>query len=261
MPLSWDPAQPRSWLLALLIWLALILLHRLTLYRAFRRGPRGDAVTGFAWYIARIVGRLVHHVTFENAGIVPDTNDPGGLIVVSNHTGPVDPVLIQAGCRFHIRWMMASDMMTPGADWVWRLADVIPVERSGRDLTPTREAIRHVKAGKVLGIFPEGRIVTPPREIRPFASGVGLIIARAKAPVLLCWVSGTPETLDTVRGIITPSRARVRFVERIDFGGETDAEAITRTLRQRLAEVSGWPLNDDPLPPRPAERRPDPFLV
>jgi len=260
MPLMWNLAQPRSYLLALLIWVLLILFHRLTLYRAFRRGPRGEAVSGFVWYITRIYGRLWHRVEYENAGIVPDTNDPGGLIVVSNHTGAVDPVLIQARCRFHVRWLMASEMMTPGADWIWRLADVIPVERSGRDLAPTREAIRHVRAGKVLGIFPEGRIVVPPGEIRPFAPGVGLIIARARAPVLLCWVSGTPETNDTIQGLMTPSRARVRFVDQIDFGDEADAGVITEALRRRLAEASGWPVNDDPLPP-PVNHRPDPFLV
>ena len=173
------------------------------------------------------------------------------MIVVSNHTGAVDPLLIQAGCRFYIRWMMASDMMVPWLNWLWKLEKLIPVARDGRDAAAAREAIRHVKSGGVVGIFPEGRIVNPPRQIRPFHAGVGLIIARTQAPVMLVWVSGTPDTTGTAKSITTPSRARVEFVEVVDFKGQRDPEVITQQLRERLAKAANWPLNDHPVPPKP----------
>ena len=240
-------------------WLAFVLVCRWIRLRWMSQGPGGDPVTVLLCLGVRAYCRLVHRPTYAGLEHVPDTNRPGGLIVVANHTSAIDPLLLQAACPFEIRWMMAVEMMTPELDWLWRRQRVIPVARDGSDLTPARDAIRHVREGGVIGIFPEGSIAQPPQEVRPFFSGVGLIVARAKAPVLLGWISGTPPTADMMPALTTPSRARVEFIDLIDFGAQRDAAAIAAQLRQRLAEASGWPLNDEPMV---RERRlADPFAA
>jgi 1-acyl-sn-glycerol-3-phosphate acyltransferase len=242
--------SPMMILLALALgWIVCMALIRLILVPFLRMGPTRDPLVGFLWWCVRIFAAVVHRIRFEGTGSLPAAEDHGGLIVVSNHTGAVDPLLIQAACRFHIRWMMASDMMIPALDWFWRQQRIIPVDREGRDTRSLREALRHVHRGGALGIFPEGRIVIPRGEIRPFLEGVGVVVARSRAPVLLVWVSGTPETNDTGQSLFTSSCARVVFSEPFDFGGERDAAKITQTLRRRLAEMSNWRLNDTPMPP------------
>ena len=139
--------------------------------------------------------------------------------------------------------------MTPDLDWVWRTHDLIAVDRENPDSTSLREAIRHVKGGGAVGIFPEGRITMPPREIRPFLPGAGLIIARSKAPVLLVWVSGTPDTNKMKESLFTRSHAHIEFLGRFDFAGERDPAKIVETLRRAIHDASGWPLNDEVLPP------------
>lgn len=240
-------------------WLIAVGLFRWFVVRRLARGPGGDAVKGLIWVTARAYLRLVHRARYTGLEHVPATNQPGGLVVVSNHTGPIDALLIQAACRFQIRWMMASEMMVPQLDWLWRVYRVIAVARDGSDTGPAREAIRHVREGGVVGIFPEGGIENPPGEIRPFLAGVGLVVARAKAPVLLAWVSGTPECPEMLPALTTPSRARLQFIDVIDFGDERDALVITDRLRSRIAEASGWPTNDEPLI-RP-RLEPDPFAA
>lgn len=251
-----------SALIALFVaaWLAVVVALRL-IGRRLARGPRGDAVTGLLWLGFRAYCRLRHRARFDGREHVPDTNAPGGLIVVSNHTGPVDPLLIQAACRFEIRWMMARDMMVPKLNWLWKRQRLIAVGRDGRDLTAAREAIRHVRGGGVIGIFPEGGIVRPAGEIRFFHEGVGLIIAKTEAPVLLVWVRDTPEPKDMVPALLSSSRSRVTFVDRLEFEGQRDPGAITAALRRRLAEASGWRVSDEPvIPPRfPATA--DPFAA
>jgi 1-acyl-sn-glycerol-3-phosphate acyltransferase len=236
-------------LVCALIWIALMLAFRAWVYPWLADGPGHDPVNTILVGTVRLYVRLVHRVTYHGMEDLRSKIDAGALVVVSNHTGAVDPLLIQAGCRFQIRWMMASEMMIGALDWLWRHQRTIPVDRDGRDSGPVRQAIRHVQTDGVIGILPEGRIVAPPREIRPFHTGIGLIVARTKAPVLLVWISGTPDTRNTVKSLTTPSRTHVRFVEVIDFAGEKDGHVITARLRQRLAEVSGWPMNDEPVPP------------
>ncbi len=214
-----------------------------------RRGPAGDPVTVFLWLVVRVYGRLMHRTTLTGLEHVPATNEPGGLIVVSNHTGPIDALLIQAACRFEIRWMMAADLMIPALDWLWKRHRMIPVARDGRDSGPAREAIRHVREGGCIGVFPEGAIVQPRGEVRPFQPGVGLIIKRTRAPVLLLWISGTPESPHMGPALRSRSRSHVAFIDRLEFAEGTDAPTITRTLRERLAQASGWSVNDEPLIP------------
>jgi 1-acyl-sn-glycerol-3-phosphate acyltransferase len=243
-------------LVTLMLWLWIILaliaaaaLLRLVVLPWLSFGTHVGPTTGFIWRLVQVYARFVHRVRFEGMDEWRRNPNPGPLIVVSNHTGSVDPLLIQSGCHFHIRWMMASEMIAPWLRFVWKRTKPIPVDRDGRDSAPAREAIRHVRSGGVLGIFPEGRIVRPPQQIRPFFLGVGLIVARAKAPVLLVWVSGTPDTPGMMRSLFTPSRARVVYIDLIDFSHEPDAHIITQRLRERIAQVSGWPVTDEPQPP------------
>ena len=214
-----------------------------------RTGPGGDPFTGFLWIVLRVYTRLMHRRTVAGREHVPATNSPGGLVVVSNHTGPIDALVLQAACRFEIRWMMAEALMFPALDWLWKRHRMIRIARDGRDTGPLREAIRHVKAGGAIGVFPEGAIVQPRCEVRPFHEGVGLIISRTRAPVLLVWISGTPESSHMSVALKTRSRSRVVFLDRIEFDKSVDAATITRTLRERITEASGWPVNDEPLVP------------
>ena len=237
-----------------LLWLAFV--------RWSRTAPSGEPVIGFLWLVDRIYCRFMHRMTVSGRKHVPATNAPGGLVVVSNHSGPIDPMVIQAACRFQIRWMMATDMMIPALEWLWKHHPVIAVSRDGRDSGPVREAIRRVKAGEVVGVFPEGAIVRPRHELRPFHEGVGLIISRTRAPVLLVWITGTPESPRMGEALTTRSRTRVVFLDLVEFDEGTKPATITRTLRKRLKEATGWPINDEPLiPPARPVRNGDPFAV
>ncbi len=234
-------------------WIALTLGLRWAGEWFFSRGPGGDPVTGLMVLATQVYCHLMHRTQYEGLKHVPQTNQPGGLIVVSNHGSPIDPVLIQSACGFVVRWMMAGDMMIPQLGWLWRHQRMIPVARDGRDLGPAREAIRHVQAGGVLGVFPEGALVRPRDQVRPFHPGIGFMIAKTHAPVLLLWLSGTPEATHLGSALLTRSHARVRFIDRLEFGDERDPAAITQTLRRLLAEATGWPLCDEPLAPTQVE--------
>jgi len=209
--------------------------------------PRGDIETGVGWRLVRLYARVVHRLRVEGVGHLPPGRRPGPLVVVVNHTAGVDPILVQAACPFFIRWMMALDMQLPSLGWIWEWVEVISVDRDGREVAATREAIRHLGEGGVVGIFPEGTLERPARHILPFLSGVGLIVHRSRAPVLPVLIEGTPQIDPAWSSLWRLSHARVRFLPVIDYTRtELRATEIAADLRQRMAHAVRWPLCDQP---------------
>src|SRR5262249_38880302 len=71
-----------------------------------------------------------------------------------------------------------------------KMVECVPVNRTGMDVASVKAALRHLKDGRVLGIFPQGGIRRPgePLEIR---EGVGLLALRSGATVIPAYISGT----------------------------------------------------------------------
>lgn len=192
--------------------------------------------------------RLVHRIRFEGLDRLPAPfrhGDAGGGIVVANHASGVDPLLVQAGIRRFVRWMMWADMMEPKLGLVWRISKVLPVQYGVEDATTVRQAVRWVRDGNLLGIFAEGGIARPPGEVRPFQPGVGLIARLTKAPVLLLHIDGAPEAEEAFAALVKPSRSVVSVVGVFDLSKEKDPAVAANTLRDALIAHAGWPANDE----------------
>ncbi len=218
------------------------------LARALLDNPRGCVVMGAAYWLVRLYARVVHRLRVEGRENIPP-RDCGPLIVVSNHTAGVDPALIAAACPFEVRWMMAKDMMLPRYSWFWEWMRVIGVDRSGRhDMTSAREALRHLSASGVVGVFPEGGIENPPGVLRPFVAGVGLLAAKSGAPVLPILIEGTPFSPRAWGSLWMCSRSRLTVGPMMHFESSERPDAITSKIQDWYSRVSGWKVSQAPRP-------------
>ncbi|MGN0953862.1 lysophospholipid acyltransferase family protein [Dialister sp.] len=86
---------------------------------------------------------------------VPQT---GAVIVAPNHKSDWDPPLIGVAFNTRIIHYMAKEELfkNPAFGWLIRQFGTFPVKRGTVDRTAIRQAIRELKAGNPLGIFPEG---------------------------------------------------------------------------------------------------------
>ncbi|MGV6814388.1 MAG: lysophospholipid acyltransferase family protein, partial [Phycisphaerales bacterium] len=120
-------------------------------------------------------------------------DDLGGpMIVVSNHTAGVDPLLVSLSVPTKICWLMAEDMRLKGLNWLWNGLGVIFIARNRHGRTGLRRARAHLDMGGVIGIFPEGKIERPAKQLLKFAPGVGVLVKRSGARVLPVIIEGTP---------------------------------------------------------------------
>lgn len=202
-----------------------------------------DAEGAFIIRIFKIYSDSVHRLKVVGREHIPRGTRPGPLIIVANHTAGVDPVLIQSACPFRIRWLMAEDMRSEALQPFWDLGQVILVDRRKGESLGVREALRHLKGGEVIGVFPEGHLERPPQQVLPFLPGVGLLVARSGARVQMVTVEGTPQVDPAWSSLWRTSRSRVRFYPPIDYKG-VPARDIPGDLRRRFMNALGWPPND-----------------
>ncbi len=129
--------------------------------------------------------------------------------------------------------------------WISRAMKSIPVERDGRDMAPTREALRRLERGDLIGIFPEGGINTGDG-LRAANPGIAFLALKANVPIIPVYIHGAPQTGNMTAPFYTPSRIRVTYGTPIDLSpwqGQKKSQellkALTDTLMHRLADLGG----------------------
>ncbi len=186
------------------------------------------------WVIDALYCHFWHQLQMNGRAPLPDV---GPAILISNHTCGIDHMLLQSTCRRLLGFMVAREYY----DWVWihwicRYIGCIPVNRDGRDFSATRAAIRALKEGRVLPIFPEGHIVPASgRVLDDIKPGTAYLALHSQVPVVPAYIWGTPETDEIIDALLTPSRARVIFGEPIDLSDFGPERAGDKSVQ---AEVS-----------------------
>lgn len=181
----------------------------------------------------------------------------GGALILSNHRSPIDPLM--AWMNSHLRYeeharsvrvigyLMAREYYEqPGlTGWISQAMQSIPVERDGHDMGPTRDAIRRLEKGDLIGIFPEAGINTG-EGVRAANPGIAFLALKAGVPVIPVYIHGVPKTESMVAPFYTPSRVRVMYGTPIDLSpwqGQRKSQellqALTDALMCKLADLGG----------------------
>jgi 1-acyl-sn-glycerol-3-phosphate acyltransferase len=228
-------------------WLLLALsAFLLALPIAFR--PRTPSRTefhgflGFLWNLNAVYCTLVHRLRTEPAPL-PES---GPAILISNHTCNIDHFLLQAGTGRKLGFMISRDYYDiPAFRPFCNLVDCIPVNSGGSDSSATRAALRALKEGKVVPMFPEGRMLpTSGEEIGEAKAGVAFIATRAKVPVIPAYIKGTPPSKNLLRSFFGPSNARVVYGKPIDpsefvipEGRDAERAALVATTEKLMGAI------------------------
>ena len=179
----------------------------------------------------------------EGICTVPNT---GPVVIVSNHTSSIDPLLLVASIPHRVpAFLIAKEYYNvPIGGHVIRLLECIPVKRDGQDAAGTKAALRHLKQGKLLGIFIEGRIPRP-GEIAEAKDGAALLALHTNATVVPAHISGTRWHGTVVKAFLWRHRAVVRFGRPISLSQyahrEIDKETLARIsamLLDRIRELA-----------------------
>jgi len=136
---------------------------------------------------------------------------PGPLILCANHASYLDPALLQLVLRRRIVFVMTNDFYSrPLARWFFRATRAIPVATGRLAKIGLDRALAHLRAGGVVGIFPEGRL-SPDGSLAPPQRGVSVLARMGRAPILPAGMFGNLRTWPRDATWMRRSDVRVAF--------------------------------------------------
>ncbi len=114
----------------------------------------------------------------------------GGAIVAANHKSNWDGVLCAALMPRRIFFMAKQELFSNSLfAKVMKWAGAFPVNRGAADVGAIKNAMKIIKNGECIAIFPEGTRVKE-GETREIKSGVAMIAEKTKAPVVPIAIKG-----------------------------------------------------------------------
>lgn len=176
----------------------------------------------------------------------------GGFLLLPNHQSAVDPFLVQSFCSRPIRSMTKSTQFAvPVVRWILPRIGAFPVRRYRVDPQAVRTALRFLREGQGVCVYPEGER-TWDGSIQPFRKGTLHLALRAGVPVIPVGLNGMfdlwPRWLKAPR---PRPRVTLRFGEPLEFGEVRDRRRrhemlpeVEALLAQRLAALSDAPVSE-----------------
>jgi 1-acyl-sn-glycerol-3-phosphate acyltransferase len=204
--------------------------------------PIQSALYAFNYTITRVLWRAQIIGEFP---IPPDK----GAVIVCNHRCPLDPSFICISVPRVVHWMVAKEYCEQAAfRWLLGVCGAIPVSRGGVDTAATKASIRLVENGELVGVFPEGRINTTDEMLLPGRSGAAMIALKARAPLVPCFIQGSPYDGTTIGCLFMTASVRLKIGQPIDLSAYFDRddtrevlEEVTLRLLQEIAKLAGEP--------------------
>jgi len=163
----------------------------------------------------------------------------GGALLVSNHQSFVDPILVTMALYRDGHYMARATLFRNR--WFGSLItslNAFPVQRSTADFGAIKEALRRLKQGHLVVVFPEGTR-SPDGRIHPMLPGLGAIAKRARVPVIPTLIDGVFQAWPKERLLPRSGNVIVEYgrpIQPEQYSDLQPAELMDR-VRGRLLEM------------------------
>lgn len=159
----------------------------------------------------------------------------GAFILASNHVSHLDPPAMSAASPRRVHFMARRTLFD---NWLFHQVvgrcNLIPVDRDKGDIGAMKAAIRLLKSGKAIFLFPEGTR-SETGEMNEAQPGIGYLSLMTGAPIVPAYVGGTDKALPKGAKRLTRTRISVYIGEMID-PKQLDLPSDRKEAAQRLAD-------------------------
>ena len=191
----------------------------------------------WCWYaslqvMVQLAAVLLYRVRYSGQLNIPRA---GPLIIVSNHQSHFDPPLIGMGTRRQMNYV-ARGTLFGFAPFRWLITSLgaIRIEREGIGLGGIKEALRRLKRGEVVVLFPEGTRTHDGR-LGQFHGGFITLARRSRAAILPAAIEGAFDAWPRCRMFPRLSEIHVRYGSLLppeDIAKMSDEQVLAEVRRR-----------------------------
>lgn len=192
------------------------------------------------WFVARAIVRAIFVYVFRGR-IFGVNHVPvrGGVLLVSNHQSFFDPVLLSLGLPRETHHMARDTLFNKRRfATLIRWLNAFPVKRGSADLGAIREAVKRLRDGQLVIVYPEGTR-TRDGEVGPMHAGIMLMARRAGVPVVPALVCGAYEVWPRSASLPTLQPVLVAYgppISAAELSQLSDEQSIA-LIRERIISM------------------------
>ncbi len=177
-------------------------------------------------------GKIYFRLEVKGLENIPAT---GAVIVAPAHRSNLDPPAVGIMSSRQLHFMAKHTLFSvPILGAAIRKLNAFPVKRGAFDRTAMEYSFELLRQGRPLLIFPEGTRSRDGLLQKPLA-GVGMMVAKAKVPVVPCYIHGSYEAYPRKMKFPLPHKVTVIFGEKIDYSVLLKDETINKETYERIA--------------------------
>ncbi|MCC5804880.1 MAG: AMP-binding protein [Opitutales bacterium] len=177
--------------------------------------------------------------------------EKGPFVLTPNHVSYLDAPVLGLAFRYPVSrsifWAGLGTLMLRNVIFreISRLSQVVPVDPRRGPVSSLALGAAVLKEGQPLVWFPEGGR-SEDGELRPFRSGVGLILLEYHPPVIPVHIEGTRESMPVGALFPRPAKVVIRIGKPLDARqlaesaeGDTPQERVANGLREAVGNLAG----------------------
>lgn len=193
------------------------------------------AIGNIVWAVLLVITKVCFRVNARGRDYVRQFKDGKGALIICDHVSYTDPVFhyVELRCKQWPRFMAKDDIMHGFAGWFLGLHGAFPVSRDSADLSAVKRAVKYLKDGEIVAMFPEGtRRGKGNVELRMHA-GAGLISRMGKVPII-------PSTVHNAENIKRKGE-RIRFPKvTVEYGEPLYLKDFEWIPKPKRMEAYSW---------------------
>ncbi len=176
-------------------------------------------------------------------------NIPGGpCIIAPNHTTMWDPPMVGAAAKRELHYLAKEDIFVWWLSWLIRIFNALKIKRSAGAKGAFEEALKVLRRGGCVVMYPEGTRNKTTSPLLPFKLGPALLSQLSGAPIVPCYSTRHKTPLRPLRWLLRKPRLTYRFGEAIwpqsYPPGRKGMVEITRDLRKEILALGGMADED-----------------
>ena len=185
-----------------------------------------------AWVIWNILRAISFPLKIHGKKNIPKH---GAFILASNHLSYADPNIV-GGCLARRLSYMAKESLFRNKFFGFILTQVgaFPVKRETGDIGAIKEALKRLKLGCPLLLFPEGTTMSTHKQNYP---GVAFIAAKSGVPVVPVYVKGSDQVLPLGRKFFRRRPVSVTFGKSQIYSKESSYQEIADRIMREIQSL------------------------